>query len=110
MNQNSQMLKGVLEGCILQILAEGESYGYEITERLNRSGFPSVNEGTIYPLLMRLDKKGFLNAEVRKSPLGPKRKYYSLSDDGLKTLESFKEEWLHLNVAVTQILDGGIYG
>ena len=54
----SQMLKGVLEGCVLAILSGRESYGYEISERLEGYGFGRIAEGTVYPLLLRLERNG----------------------------------------------------
>lgn len=52
----SQMLKGTLEGCILKVISQKETYGYEISEKLGEYGFADILEGTIYPLLLRLEK------------------------------------------------------
>ena len=71
---SSQMLKGTLEGCILQIISRRETYGYEIAEPLMRYGFGKIAEGTIYPLLLRLERNGLVLTEYRPSELGPKRK------------------------------------
>lgn len=54
---HSQMLKGVLEGCILYIISQEEVYGYELSAKLNKHGFTFVSEGSIYPLLLRMQKK-----------------------------------------------------
>lgn len=78
----SQMLKGTLEGCILGILSQKETYGYEISSQLAAYGFGTIPEGTIYPLLLRLEKNGLVSAAFRPSELGPKRKYYSLTPAG----------------------------
>lgn len=64
----SQMLKGTLEGCILGILSQKETYGYEISSQLAAYGFGTIPEGTIYPLLLRLEKNGLVSAAFR--PLG----------------------------------------
>ena len=58
----SQMLKGVLQGSVLAILGQRETYGYEIVQALHGYGFGSVSEGTIYPLLLRLEKEGWVSA------------------------------------------------
>ncbi len=55
---HSQMLKGVLEGCILYIISQEEVYGYELSTKLNKYGFTFVSEGSIYPLLLRMQKRG----------------------------------------------------
>ena len=77
---SSQMLKGTLEGCVLLIISRRETYGYEIAETLMRFGFGKVAEGTIYPLLLRLERNGLVLTEYRPSELGPRRKYYRLSE------------------------------
>ena len=69
------MLKGTLEGCILAIISDQETYGYEISQQLQAYGFGKITEGTIYPLLLRLEKNGWVQSVYRPSALGPKRKY-----------------------------------
>ena len=66
----SQMLKGTLEGCILKVISQKETYGYEISENLRTYGFTDISEGTIYPLLLRLEKNGLITAQYRESPVG----------------------------------------
>lgn len=107
MINRAQILKGLLEGCILEIISHGETYGYKITERLNQSGFTNVNEGSVYPVLIRLQKKEFVSSETKTSPLGPKRKYFTISDNGKDYLHSFKKEWKDVSGIVTDILKGG---
>ena len=72
-------MRGTLEGCILKFLSEETTYGYELVEKLEQYGFEDIKEGTIYPLLVRLEKKGIIDSQFRPSPLGPSRKYYSLT-------------------------------
>ena len=100
MNDRSQLLKGTLEGCILKIIHDRETYGYEISERLKDIGFHNISEGTIYPLLMRLEKNGWLEVSYKESPLGPRRKYFNLSPKGLEELNSFHLNWLELKRAI----------
>jgi PadR family transcriptional regulator PadR len=91
-----QLLKGLLEGCILKLIGDGETYGYEIVETLKKYGFQEISEGTVYPLLIRLKKNKLLYSKDKASPYGPKRKYYSLTEKGEKELENFYQTWLEL--------------
>ena len=68
----SQLLRGTLEGCILKIISLQTTYGYEIMERLKKNGFDEISEGTIYPLLLRLEKQGSISSSLLPSPLGPR--------------------------------------
>lgn len=105
----SQLLKGILEGCILEIISKGETYGYEITEELNKLGFNGLNEGTVYPVLMRLSKKNYVSTEMKKSNLGPKRKYFKITDSGAKVLTQFRVTWFEISAVVNNILKGADY-
>ena len=104
MKTSTQLVKGLLEGCILIIIAKEETYGYRICEDLNQGGFDNIGEGTVYPILIRLEKKGLIQSDIRKSPLGPKRKYFSLTDDGHEYLGSFKSEWHRTQAAVSHFI------
>lgn len=97
-------MRGTLEGCILKIISTGETYGYEITTRLQQLGFENVKEGTIYPLLVRLEKKHMIFGEFRPSPLGPSRKYFGITDKGIELLNDFALCWEQVSSAVNQIL------
>jgi PadR family transcriptional regulator PadR len=105
MFDKSQLMRGTLEGCILKVIAAETTYGYEIMEKLVRHGFDDVREGTIYPLLVRLEKKELIASEVRPSPLGPSRKYYSLTPEGRKLLDSFAACWEDISKAVKNIME-----
>lgn len=98
----SQMLKGTLEGCILKVIREEETYGYQILQQLQKNGFTNMSEGTIYPLLLRLEKNRLIKAEFRNSELGPKRKYFSITAAGEEELKIFMESWLQLEDAVNR--------
>src|SRR3954451_6047867 len=87
------MLKGVLEGCVLEIISRGETYGYEIASSLRALGFADVVEGTVYTILVRLEKNGLVNIEKRPSTLGPPRKFYSLNKAGRAELAAFWAKW-----------------
>lgn len=107
MADSTQMLKGILDGCILAIIQEGEIYGYELTEKLHSYGFHSFGEGTIYPLLLRMQKEGLVTSVLRESTAGPKRKYYQLSELGEKELNNFKERWTDLKLSVEKVINKG---
>lgn len=101
---SSQMLKGTLEGCILAIISQNETYGYEISQQLESYGFGKIVEGTIYPLLLRLEKNGMISATYRQSELGPKRKYYSLTQKGHEEIDKFQKSYEELSIAVERLL------
>jgi PadR family transcriptional regulator PadR len=98
------MLKGIIDGCLLAIIKNKEVYGYELAEKLSDYGFESFSEGTIYPLLMRMQKEEFVTSTLKKSTAGPKRKYYSLTFKGEIELENFIERWTTLESNVNSVL------
>jgi PadR family transcriptional regulator, regulatory protein PadR len=104
MADTTQMLKGILDGCLLSIIKEGEIYGYELAAKLESYGFHSFSEGTIYPLLLRMQKEGLVSTTLRKSTAGPKRKYYSLTEKGEQELEQFIIRWTQLSSSVNNVL------
>jgi len=104
MANSSQLLKGILEGCILKIILKKETYGYELYSSLKINGFDDLSEGTLYPLLIRLEKNGLLSSISRDSPLGPKRKYYSLTKLGKKEFLDFCSSWDKISKSVDKIL------
>ncbi|MNN80540.1 lineage-specific thermal regulator protein [compost metagenome] len=78
---------------MLEIISRRETYGYEITRRLNELGFAEVVEGTVYTILVRLEKKNLVNIEKKPSDMGPPRKFYTLNEAGRQELEMFWEKW-----------------
>lgn len=101
--EKSQLMKGILEGCILKIIDQSETYGYEIAANLQKNGFTDIKEGTLYPLLLRLEKKNLITATYKPSPLGPSRKYYTLTLEGQEYLKSFYQNWTEISVSVCNI-------
>lgn len=99
----AQLMKGILEGCILKIIEQEETYGYEIVSRLQAYGFTDAKEGTLYPLLLRLEKKKLIKGTFKESPLGPKRKYYALTDEGEKYIVQFYSAWKEISESVKLI-------
>lgn len=88
--QETQLMKGILEGCVLGIIAREETYGYQILQALEQSGFQNISEGTLYPVLTRLDKNGLILCRRAKSPYGPIRKYYRISPEGEEYYKQFR--------------------
>ena len=100
-NTKAQMRKGVLELCILSIIAEGETYPSDIIKKLKESELIVV-EGTMYPLMSRLKNAGLLTYRWEESPEGPPRKYFRLTDDGEEFLKGLIHTWNKLLKAVNQ--------
>lgn len=106
--EDTQLMKGILEGCVLGVIEKGETYGYEILSILEECGFESLGEGTLYPVLTRLDKNGFISCRKAKSPLGPIRKYYSITETGRQRYKSFKENYKKITESAERVLfEGG---
>ena len=105
MENLSEMLKGVLEGIVLEIISREEIYGYEIVKRLNALGLRDIAEGTVYALLMRLERGRLVHIDRKPSEIGPPRKFYTLNGRGLDELASFWARWDFLSGRI-QILRG----
>ncbi|NMO97622.1 PadR family transcriptional regulator [Paenibacillus lemnae] len=106
MDNITEMLKGVLEGCVLEIISRGETYGYEITQQLRNLGFADVVEGTVYTITMRLEKNNLVNIEKKPSNLGPPRKFYTLNAAGQEHLILFWEKWDFISNKLYQLKRG----
>lgn len=104
MIDKSQLMRGTLEGCIVKIISQEETYGYEIVTRLQDFGFSDVKEGSTYPILVRLEKRKIISSIYKESPLGPKRKYYFLTPIGEEFLKEFKVAWNDVSKTVNNIL------
>ncbi|MDZ4373191.1 MAG: PadR family transcriptional regulator [Phenylobacterium sp.] len=100
-----QLRKGALELCVLAMLSHADSYAYEIASRL--ADAIGMGEGTIYPLMRRLQGDGLVETYLVESSSGPPRKYYRLSDSGRKTFDGQKDAWTSFSSAVDQIVFGG---
>lgn len=105
--QETEMLKGVLEGIILATLAGRAAYGYEITAELRQQGFADIAEGTVYALLLRVEQRGLVDVTKVPSDKGPPRKVYSLNAQGRDYLNEFWRTWSFLTERLEQLREGG---
>ncbi len=99
----TEMLKGVLEGCVLEIISRNETYGYEITRRLNALGFTDVVDGTVYTILIRLEKSKLVEVTKKPSDMGPPRKFFVLNDAGREELRKFWERWAFVSARMNEL-------
>ncbi len=99
----TEMLKGVLEGCVLEIISHEEIYGYEITRRLNALGFTDVVDGTVYTILLRLEKNKLVEITKKPSDMGPPRKFFTLNDAGHQELRRFWERWEFVSSKISEL-------
>ena len=103
MENITEMVKGVLEGCVLEIISRGETYGYEITQQLRELGFTDVVEGTVYTITMRLEKNNLVDIEKKTSTMGPPRKFYTLNVAGEEQLEIFWRKWGFISSKINEL-------
>ena len=102
--RDPQLLKGVLSLLLLCLLAERESYGYELVQRLRTLGLTGLAEGTVYPALARLEREGRVSTRLVSSRSGPARKYYRPTPEGYTALAEGAAGWLSLTEVVTPLL------
>lgn len=101
-NTQAQMRKGILEYCILLIIARQDAYVQDIITQLKASRMLVV-EGTVYPLLTRLKNTGLLSYRWEESTQGPPRKYYSITDNGRLFLGELEKSWQELTAAIASL-------
>lgn len=104
--RRTQLLRGVLDLCLLAVMEEGPAYGYEMTKRLQARGLSTVGEGSIYPALGRLEREGLVETYRAASNGGPPRKYYRPSDKGRRALAAGVSEWRAARDALDAVLGG----
>ena len=102
--RRTQLLRGVLDLCLLALIDEGPAYGYEMPKRLRARGLSIVGEGSIYPLLGRLEREGLVETYRAASDGGPPRKYYRPSQSGRRALAAGVTEWRAARDAVDAVL------
>jgi PadR family transcriptional regulator PadR len=101
---NIQFKKGVLEICVLSVLAHKDCYGYELVNEISKR--IDISEGTIYPLLRRLKDDGLVTTYLQESGEGPPRKYYRLTDAGRIKEQEQRSEWMQFTASVNELLEG----
>jgi len=89
----TQLRKGILELAVMGILYHERHYGYSLVRVLSESGSISLKEGTIYPILARLDREGLVRSEWMESAQGPPRKYYALTPSGRQLFDELSQEF-----------------
>lgn len=107
MENITEMLKGVLEGCVLEIISHEETYGYEITRKLNNLGFSDVVDGTVYTILVRLEKNKLVETTKKPSDMGPPRKFFTLNEAGHEELKKFWRKWEFVSTKINQLKEQG---
>jgi len=100
-----QMKKGLLEICVLKALSDGESYGYKIIKDV--SAYIDISESTLYPILKKLEKAGFVTTYTQEYQ-GRKRKYYSITESGKEQMQYLNKEWLSYRDTIDGIIEGRI--
>jgi PadR family transcriptional regulator, regulatory protein PadR len=104
---SSSLRRGTLEFCVLALVEKEDSYGTDIVRQLGEERGLTATEGTIYPLLSRLRRGGWLDSSWRESPVGPPRRYYSLTDSGRSALSHFRTEWVSFRQTVDRLVGTG---
>lgn len=105
-DRRGQWLRGLLDICVLALLRERESYGYELAQALDRAGLGPIQGGTLYPVLLRMQRAGLITAFWREGDTGPARKYYRLTDDGRHELDDLYTAWLEFTDRAASVLRG----
>lgn len=105
-NWETQVRKGLVELCILNVIANDELYGYDIVRALTETGSIVASEGTVYPLLARLRKEGLIEGNLRESDKGPARKYYRLSTRGKQVLKQMNLLWTDVAKSIEESRGG----
>lgn len=101
---DAQIKKGAIELCVLHVLGQGNSYGYDVTDKISK--YIEVNEGTVYPVLRRLNDLDFVESYLKESNDGPPRKYYKLTESGRRRYVMLKNDWLEFNKNILKLIGG----
>ncbi len=112
MSTNPDLVRGTLTTMLLEVISHRPRYGYEICKQVNAQtqGYFDLREGSLYPALHKLERDGLLKAFWEKTDAGRRRKYYEISEKGLKELARRKQEWQAFSLAVERVLSAGRAG
>jgi PadR family transcriptional regulator PadR len=100
---NVQFKKGALELCVMVVLCRRDYYGYELVQAISHN--IDIAEGTVYPILRRLRKDGYFTTYIKESAEGPARRYYRVTEKGIRYKESLLNDWNQFVKGVNAILD-----
>ncbi len=105
-NERGDLLHGTLEMLILRTLQKGPMHGYSITERIQRlsDSVLSIDEGSMYPALYRMQRRGWISASWGRSENNRRAKFYSLTDEGVRQLERAADRWARFSDAVAKVM------
>ncbi len=112
MKISKELSKGSTGLLVLSVISRGEKYGYQIikTVEMMSDNVFQMNEGTLYPILHSLEREGFLSSRwVESEENGRKRKYYRITDKGIKELVTQKQEWETFSTAVGKVVGGEVF-
>ena len=101
---NTQFKKGVLELCALTVLLKEDRYGYELADMLGKK--MSISEGSVYPMLKRLQNDGCFDSYLKESPNGPARKYYRITLKGRDRQKLLQDQWSEFSNQVNSFFEG----
>lgn len=103
-DRSTQLLHGVLDMCLMAVIREEPSYGYEMAHKLTERGLGLASEGSIYPILSRLQRSAMIEGYLVQSSEGPARKYYRITDKGRTALRTWVDEWRGFRTAVDSVM------
>jgi PadR family transcriptional regulator, regulatory protein PadR len=105
---NKELKRGTLEMILLHLISERQMYGYELASALEKKGGSlfRIKEGTLYPILYRLEKAGYIESRWETLERGVPRKYYRLTAPGTKYMEARLDEWKDFTAAIDRLLEG----
>lgn len=101
----SQLRRGIMEFCILILINKKPTYGYELVLNLSKWDSLAITEGTLYPLLRRLQKEHHIESYWQESESGPPRKYYKITESGTELLNSMSITWGNFNNSIDELLN-----
>jgi PadR family transcriptional regulator PadR len=105
LDRRNQWLRGVLDLCILALLRGRESYGYQLAQSLHAAGIGPIQGGTLYPILLRLQRTGLVSTRWQEGQAGPARKYYQITTAGEETLRRDGQDWAAFASVVSALMD-----
>lgn len=102
----AQWLRGALELCVLALVAERDTYGYAIAQRLEEANFGRIKGGTLYPILLRLEEEGLVTSAWHAGEGGPGRKFFRITAHGRSELHRRRTSWAAFTTATGKLLSG----